>query len=59
MFPLTPYCATCSRFDKLDFDKPSCEAYPVKIPDKIFLERFDHRKPFPGDNGIRYEKAKD
>lgn len=32
-----------------------CKAFDW-IPDEIISEDHDHRKPFPGDNGIRFEK---
>jgi hypothetical protein len=32
-----------------------CKAFPDGIPDDIYLEEFDHRLPYPGDHGIRFE----
>ena len=32
-----------------------CKAFPKKIPDEIMFGGFDHTKPYPGDNGIRFE----
>jgi hypothetical protein len=31
-----------------------CAAFPDGIPEVIVTGRFDHREPFPGDNGIRW-----
>ena len=43
-------------------DNRTCDAFPDGIPDEIKysdvdrnLAPFDHRKPYPGDNGIRFE----
>jgi hypothetical protein len=33
----------------------SCRAYPGGIPDAITANRHDHRDPFDGDNGVRFE----
>jgi hypothetical protein len=35
-----------------------CEAfpYPKGIPDEINSGKNDHTTPYPGDNGIRYER---
>jgi len=32
-----------------------CTAFPEGIPDPILLMDHDHRHPYQGDNGIRYE----
>lgn len=32
-----------------------CKAYPDGIPVDIITGKHDHTKPFPGDNGVRYE----
>lgn len=47
---------------------PYCTAFPglhrnavgefieaPEIPDAIYVDGFDHRRPYPGDNGIRFE----
>jgi hypothetical protein len=33
----------------------TCDAFPGGIPDAITINQSDHRRPFPGDNGIRWE----
>lgn len=43
-------CATCQHKGA----NLSCDAYEV-IPDAILFGKHNHRKPFPGDNGIRFE----
>jgi hypothetical protein len=32
-----------------------CEAFPDLIPDQIYWHGFDHRNPYPGDNGVRFK----
>lgn len=34
----------------------TCAAFPDGIPDEIWRGDNDHTKPYPGDNGIRFER---
>jgi len=34
--------------------KQICKAFPYGIPQEILNGDFDHRKPYHGDNGIRF-----
>ena len=53
-------CACCAHLDPR-CKKPErlypyrCKAFPDKIPDEILSGKHDHRKPFEGDHGIRFE----
>ncbi len=49
-----PICNSCIN-SKMD---GSCFAFPKGIPEKILTGEHDHTKPFPGDNGIRFEPIK-
>ena len=48
-----PICNTCKHRPK---GAVTCRAFPQGIPKDILFRRADHTKPYPGDNGIQYEK---
>lgn len=50
-----PLCIVCERFEPYT---ESCAAYPAEdggIPIEILDGQWDHRKPAPGDRGIRFD----
>jgi hypothetical protein len=55
--------SNCSKRDCLHFrgikegGAVTCDAFPEGIPKEIAYGPNPHRKPFPGDHGIQYEKA--
>jgi hypothetical protein len=61
-------CNSCARLVRIpnpDHDGKNtetisiatCRAFPDGIPRDIIRHEFDHRNPYPGDRGIRYELA--
>lgn len=45
-------CGICKhRFE----DFTGCKAFPNGLPDEIADYGYDHRHPYPGDGGIRFE----
>lgn len=53
---------TCARFRPPlaaggDFGPLTCDAFPGGIPVEIWQNRHDHRRPYAGDNGLRWAPA--
>ncbi len=46
-------CIMCKHYQL----NHKCKAFPDGIPEEIFTCQHDHREPYPGDNGVRFEKA--
>lgn len=46
-----PQCFWCKHLG----DGLRCAAFPGGIPDAILYHRHDHRQPYPGDHGVRFE----
>lgn len=52
MKALQPQCAMCRHLAETG---RVCEAFPAGIPDAIWNNLADHRQPFAGDGGIRFD----
>lgn len=44
-------CRVCKHYRKVQ----RCVAFPLKIPQAIFIGRYDHRKHHEGDHGITFQ----
>lgn len=53
--PAIPICESCARVGPGPEGGFACAAFPDGIPEEIYPGGFDHRQPFPGDNGVRWE----
>ena len=51
-----PQCFKCLYLDRSgDFSTMRCRAFADEIPVPIQMNTHDHRKPYSGDHGIRFE----
>ena len=48
-------CLTCARRTSLKNGVYGCEAFET-VPNTIVENEFDHRNPYPGDNGLLFKK---
>jgi len=48
-------CLECKHL--IDLVESVCEAFPAGIPLEILQDKVQHHTCFPGDHGIRFEKA--
>ena len=48
-----PVCLLCPHYRRSQFR--TCDAFPDRIPDEIWVYVDPHKKPFPGDSGIQFE----
>ena len=56
-----PLCFFCrhTSFSGTNLDSiirtKTCKAFPEGIPRQIYVDRYDHRNPYPNDNDIQFE----
>ncbi len=53
--PQSDQCLTCRHYEG-DF---ACAAFPTRIPQIVLTGSHDHREPYQGDHGIRWEPLPD
>ncbi len=55
---LTP-CVACAHLRLDGTGRWACQAFPRGIPAAILEGRIDHRQPYPGDGGVRFQPDPD
>lgn len=53
--PLQNQAKQCNSCAERTLFTDKCTAFPEGIPQAILQGDFDHRKPYPGDNGVRWK----
>ena len=48
-------CSACVHYREDDDGQPYCDAFGGPPPDEILMDGYDHRQPYPGDNGVQFE----
>lgn len=50
-----PMCMGCRHYHDRNDEGLTCDAFPNGIPAPIYMSEHDHRRPFKGDRGIRFD----
>lgn len=51
-----PICLDCVHYEGVKAKGGiTCKAFRDSIPRAILVSQYDHRQPYPGDNGIQFE----
>jgi len=52
-----PQCMRCKHLlPKINHPSDiTCLAFPEGIPPEVLWNKFSHKQPYPGDNGIQFE----
>jgi hypothetical protein len=51
-----PMCELCRHYQR---EKGTCTAFPGGVPGEIYHGDVDHRLPYDGDQGIRFELSEE
>ncbi|MBD8498867.1 hypothetical protein [Paenibacillus arenosi] len=54
---ITVPCVFCKHLNRAERGKMTCAAFPNGIPKDIHELKFIHTSPYPGDNGVLYERV--
>lgn len=56
---ITPQCHSCEWFDYAHPEIARCRVFQDGIPLAILTNKADHRFPYPGDQGFRFQPKMD
>jgi hypothetical protein len=54
-----PLCLVCRHLRLGHSGRLACRGFPDGIPRALLEGRADHREPYPGDNGVRFQIDED